>query len=874
MSRRIRNPNPPRWAVSLLEKLGHDADKYSLIDDLEIEYHDVRKKHNRWFASLWHTWHVLKSVPELTYLTLIWRMTMLYNYLKIVYRNFLRHKLFSFINIVGLTIGFVACVSISLWIKEECSYDRFHTNAENIYRVERFINYKNESDRYPNTTGLYGPTLVIDYPEIENYVRYWGRELSIKDHHNVIRLKQIMVSDNSVFDVFDFSLESGDPNTALIEPNSIVLTRENALRFLGTETAIGKTIPIELDGTSIDFLVTGILDQVPKNSHIQFDMLISFTSIPERRLSSWDGNFLHTYVQVKAGTSIRHLEEKFPAFMMKYVSPSIKSWTPTELADRIKIRLFPITDIHLNPCNSYEIGQHGDKTSVYIFYSAAIFILAAACINYINLSTARANKRAKEVGMRKALGAHRKQLYWQFLIESMLIALTAFILTVFVLLLISGSKHMIYEISFLKNSFKYSYLFLLLGAALFIGFLSGTYPAFYLTKFEPVKNIKNRNQQRTGNITFRKSLGIVQFMISIILITGTITIYKQMQYVRKASLGFNEENIVVIPVINDRVRKGIEHFRTELQGSPAIQNTSVSANVPGDQVFPTVTFKRDNSDDTYNMAYLMTDYDFEETYGINVIEGRGFSKQYGTDNSGAIMLTEMGASKFGWLPKHAIGQTIYTMSEQSIGKVTGVTNNFHYKSLHQMIEPLLIWLRPGRMNTISIRISPDDIEQALDYIRQKWIKVYPDEQFEYYFLDSHLNMMYENEKNTQNVLIIFSSLSIVIACLGLLGLATFTAEERTKEIGIRKVIGASSASIITLLSREFAKWILIANIAAFPLSWIFINKWLQNFAYKVNIHWTTFILSGSATLVIAFSTVCFQIFKAAQANPVESIKNE
>jgi len=799
------------------------------------------------------------------------------NYLKIAYRYFVGHKLFSFINIFGLAIGIVTCVIISLWVQRELSYDCFHKNAHRIYRIERELFRDNAYSRWPITGGAYKQALIDDYPEIENVVRFWGREFSIKDHKNFVHRQGMFAVDNSIFEFFDFNLEKGDESTALIKPRSVVLTRDNALKFLGTDDVIGRSLSFEWEGEQVDFVITGILKEVPKNSHVRFDMLISISSYPEDRFSEWRSNYLFTYILAAENTTRNDLEEKLKTFVSRRLEPYYGDLLSQGLGihEVLKMHLFPITDIHLYPSPNWEIGAGGSMTSVYIFSSIAVLILIIACINFMNLSTAGANKRAKEVGLRKTIGANKNQLKAQFIQESVLLAVIALLFAIALVSLFIPAYNNIFDDHLSMNSLlQAKNLIMLIGITLAVGLLAGLYPAFYLTKFEPAGMLISSPMLGSGKSIFRRNMVVVQFIISITLIIGTLTVYTQMKYIQTKSLGFEKENVVLLPVRSQQVVQSYQSFRNELLRNSQIQSLAISSDLPGETFYSNTNFSsRERTDEPVSLIVLMTDFDFVDTYRMNLAAGRAFSREFRSDTAGTLMLNEAAVQRFGWTPQEAIGKDL-SYFRGAIGKIVGVVKDFNFRSLHTKVEPMALILAPNDMSAISVRIQPGNIKQTIDFIQQKWENTLPGELFEFSFLDNRMNQLYDNEMKMQNLFIIFSCFSIFVACLGLFGLSVFIAAERTKEIGIRKVLGASISKIILLLSREFIIWIIISNIVAWPLAWFIMNKWLQNFAYRANIGIWIFILSASLALIIALITVSYQSIKAALANPVESLRYE
>jgi putative ABC transport system permease protein len=809
-----------------------------------------------------------------------WEAKVLKNYVKIALRNLFRNRLYSLINLSGLAIGIASCLMIYLWVQDELSYDRFHQNAERIYRIERKFDFRDMHGQAPITSGPYGPALVGDYPEVEKFIRLHRNELSIKDHRSIFRQQQLVFADNSIFEVFDFHLEKGDPQTALTQPMSVVLTRENSLKYLGTEDALGKSLTVDWDGTLTDFQVTGILEEVPHNSHVHFEVLASLSSYPKEQMNIWFNNFLYTYVLLKEGASIGDLENKFSSFLTKYMAADFAKVVgpDTDINDVFQLKLYPLSDIHLHPAQQFEIEPQGSLTSVYIFSAIAVLILIIACINFMNLSTARANKRAREVGIRKTVGAYKHQLQGQFLGESVFLAFIALVLALLLIRLfipifnsISGK---FLSVSMLFHIGNWS---IVLGIALTAGLLAGLYPAFYLTEFDPAKVLKATAHSGAGKSNFRRSMAVIQFVISITLIIGTLVIYRQMEYIQNKSLGFDKENVVLLPAESNRVRQNIDAFRNTLREDVRIKSVAVSSNIPSSDMFYDTVFKRDDSDEVFSLIFMYADYEFVDTYGFQLINGRKFSREFSTDIQSAVLINQAAAREVGYTPEEAVGKKLLrfvNVNEFRQYKIIGVLEDFHFKSLHRIIEPCLLFLAPDEFRIVSVRIKPGDVRGTIDFIRQKWTETFPEEQFEYRFLDNRINLLYKSEGKVQSIFLIFSVLSIFIACLGLFGLSAFTAEERTKEIGVRKVLGASTANILLLLSKEFTKWVLVANIIAWPIAYFMMNRWMQNFAYKAGIGLWPFILSAVLAFLIALVTISYQSVKAALTDPVDCLRYE
>ncbi|OGU61758.1 MAG: hypothetical protein A2V66_05160 [Ignavibacteria bacterium RBG_13_36_8] len=800
------------------------------------------------------------------------------NYIKIAIRNFKTHRMFSFINVFGLAIGISTFMLISLWVQKELSYDTFHTKADRIYRVERELFRDNLYSRWPICNARYKQALIDDYPEIENAVRFWDKTFSITDKNNFIHRQLLYATDNSIFEVFDFGLKAGDEKTALVDPNSIVLSSENAEKYFGTQDVIGKSLLIEFYGEPVNFKITGVLKEIPKNSHIQFDMLVSISTMPEETFGIWRSNNLYTYVLLKEGTDRKVLEDKLKTFVEKRLEPHYGDLmlNGENIHRVLKVHLFPITNIHLNPSVNFEWGQGGSLTAVYVFSSISILILVIAGINFVNLSTARANNRAKEVSLRKTVGALNHQLKVQFIQESILLAFIAFILS----LILIFAFILIYNTVFNESLsaaqfFSLINLLVLFVVTLLVGLFSGLYPAFYLTKFEPASVLKGGLFKGNSKSSFRQIMVIFQFAISIIIIVGMSIVYLQMHYIQNKGLGFDRENLVVVPVRSSNVRKGFEAFRNQLLSYGKIKAVTASADLPGQPIYGNnPVYNREVSDEAISMIIMYCGYEFVDTYKMQIIKGRDFSREITSDTTGTLILNEAAVKRIGWKLDEAVGKNLYHGRTDVPTKVVGVVKDFNFRSLREEIEPMMIVLLPHYFTSISIKVLPGDLTTTLDFIKHKWEEMFPEELYSESFLTDRLEQLYENEKKTESILFVFSILSIMIACLGLFGLAAFTAEDKTKEIGIRKTLGASVSSIILLLSKEFIIWITIANMIALPISYFFMNNWLDNFAYHINLGWMPFLSSAMISLIIALFTISFHVLKSASRNPVDTLRYE
>ncbi|MCP4727742.1 MAG: FtsX-like permease family protein, partial [bacterium] len=731
--------------------------------------------------------------------------------------------------------------------------------------------------RWPIVGGGYKQLLLDDYPEIESTMRLWRREFSIRDDQGIIHQQSMFATDNSIFDIFDYRLEEGDPQTALKNPRSVVLTREKAVKYLGSDDVIGETLTMEISGSKFPFNITGIIEEVPENSHVHFDMLVSISTYPEGRFANLRSNYLYTYILTGENTSKTVLEDKLKMFVENRLEPVYGDLLSQGLGihEVLKMHLFPVTDIHLDPSPTWEVEPQGNKSAVYIFTSIAVLILVIACMNFINLSTARAGKRAKEVGLRKTLGAYKSQLRKQFVHESIVLAAFSIPITVLILSLFIPVYNIILseDISF-ASFISLENLLIFAAIIIVVGLVSGLYPAFYLTRFDPANVLKGGVQTGSGRSAFRRNLVVIQFVISIALIIGTFTVYLQMSFIQNRDIGFDKDNVIVIHAGSANVDQNYSAFKDELIRDPKISSVAVSSDVPGVIHYSNTNFidiHRPN--EPVMLSWFVTDFDFVNTYGMNITAGRTFSEDYGTDTTATLILNETAAKRFGWTAEEAVGKELLFSREQA-GTIVGVVKDFNYRSVHLEIEPLAIALNPNVITYVSIKILPGEIGRTLENIRQKWENTFPGEQFEYNFLDSRINQLYDNEIKMKNIFIVFSCFSILVACLGLFGLATFIAEERTKEIGIRKVLGAEFSNLYLMLSRDFIIWILIANIIAWPAAWYYMNKWLQNFVYRADIGIAIFLVSAFITVIIAFITISTQIIRSALKNPVDSLRYE
>ena len=800
---------------------------------------------------------------------------MIKNWLKIALRNMRRHKLYSIINLFGLAVGMACFLLIALHIAAELSYDKFHLKAGQIYRVTYEINLLDSTSHTAQTPAPLGPAMIRDYPEVENATRFFILKDTLVTRKEKRFYENILFGDRNFFDVFTFPLLKGNPDTALVEPNSMVLTETMAEKYFGNEDPLDKVLI--LNGNR-DFRVTGILKDIPRNSHFHFDFLVPFAAgfRNKKMMGYWGNIFCYNYLLLEEDASPVELENKLPDFAMKYIGGNFKDFFGDKLDQVPSMYIFhlqPIEKIHLYSHLDSEIEPNSSGAYIYIFSAIAFFILLIACINFMNLSTARSSVRAKEIGMRKVIGARRGELIKQFLGESLFLSFLSLILAVvlikFFLPFFNSLSGKELSLSLVGHG---TFFAVLIGTFVFVGILAGSYPAFLLSAFIPVEVLKGKKGSKIPVPLIRTGLVILQFTISIILIVGTIIIHNQMSYLRNKNLGFDKEHLITIADQNRRLWRKYEAFKGELMKDPDILAVSGSSGLPSG-IFSKSTIVPENvpSYESALMPIMSVDYDFIKTYGIELVSGRNFAKEFSTDLGGAYIINEAAEERFGW--DSPLGKTL-TDTGGIKGKVIGVVRNFHFNSLHHGIEPLALFINPKSFRYYTLRIRSQNIPRSIAHLEETWKKFAPNRPFTYAFLDDQINRFYQSEQRLNQIFLYFSVLAIFIACLGLFGLTSFTAEQRTKEIAIRKVMGASVPSLINLVSREFIKWIIAANILAWPLSYFALNRWLQNFAYRTGIGFGIFLLAAILSFVIALLTVSYQSLKAAVSNPVDSLRYE
>lgn len=799
---------------------------------------------------------------------------MLKNLLKISIRTILKDRTYSLLNVTGLTIGITCSMFLLMYILHELSYDRYHENAKNIYRVVSNIKETDNAFTWAVAQIPLADELRDNYPEVQNAVRFFGTGRTIyKNGEKQFYEEEFYLTDSTVFDMFTYKFIHGEPATALDNPFTLVLTETTAKKYFSDiSEAVGQSIQNE---AGEEFKITGIIEDVPLNSHFIFDGLIS-RSTRRDFVGSW-GNFgVFTYIQLPEGYDLSKMYTSFDKIIKERVNPIFE-----QFGIKIVYELQPILDIHLYSKIQDEAEEGGDITYIYIFASVAAFMLLIACINYMNLATARSVNRAKEVGVRKVMGSQRRQLIAQFIAESVVIALIAMVISLVLIYVLLPTFN-----SLANKSLPFSYIFQgpiilsLLAIVIFVGIVGGSYPAFYLSGFSPINVLKGKLTTKGGSAVFRKFLVAFQFMISIFMLISTLIVFDQLQFMRNKDLGFEKERVVRISMNERALREKSQVLINQLKQMPEISSVGTASSSPGLGIGKLLLKVEDNEGKLVDRGVDLyaADYDFVSTLGMKVVTGRDFSREFPSDTTFGALVNESMVKRMSW--ENPIGKK-FVFSDgnpdtpDNERTVVGVVKDYHQNSLYDPIEPLMILMAP-RNGFVFVRTEEGDVRKSLAAIESAWKEIFPTYTFEYDFLDADFNSQYKADEKRSQIFTAFSGLTIVIACLGLLGLAAFTTEQRTKEIGVRKVIGASVQNLVVLISREFFLLVGIGMIVAFPLAWFFTNDWLQNFAYRIELkgEWPTFILSALLAFIITLMTVGFHVVRAASANPVKSLRDE
>ncbi|MFD2035039.1 ABC transporter permease [Belliella marina] len=805
---------------------------------------------------------------------------MLKNYIKIAWRNLLKKKAYSLINVIGLGLGITCCFLIFMFVQDELSFDTYHEKSDRIYRLthgelsaEGQAENAGANPYWVWNNAPVGPAIKSYFPEIDKIVQFSGRsDILLTDGENSFQEEGVFFMDSTAFDVFSWKVIKGDPKNALTAPYSMVMTESTAKRYFGNQDPIGKTLKgSESPGRSNagDFTVTAVIEDVPSNSHFSFNMLLSLSTFRVSRpavFDYWGYADFYTYFLVNENFDLDSFEQKIPGFLASRQENPLYT-----------IKVEKMSDFYLRSDADRQPGQTGSLTNIYVFSVIGIFILIIAMINFMNLSTARSMERAKEVGIRKSVGADRKHLVFQFLGESIIIVFLAMLVSIFFVTVAMPLMNSITGKELELSRFISWKTVLSLIITLFVlGILAGSYPAFILSGFRPVQILKGISVASNSGVNLRKGLVVFQFSLSIILIAGTIIVFTQMNHLLDKNLGFDKEQMLVLEYnYDERVNSRSSVLKAELEANPSILSAAFSRSVPG-SYFPNAGTEIENQEGgmtTMGQAIFQVGIDFINHYNMELVAGRSYSREFPSDSTSALVINEAAAKQYGYAnPEDIIGKKFDQWGRS--GEVIGVVKDFNFISLHRNIEPLTLPFEAYASRYLSLKIKSDNIQQTVAEVEKVWERIAPHRPFLYSFLDEDFDKQYLSDFKFRKIFSAFSVLAILIASLGLFGLATYTAEIRTKEIGIRKVLGAEVSSIVTLLSMDFIKLVLLAIVIATPVTWFVMNRWLEGFAYKVGISWWIYPMAGIMAIVVAIATIGSQAIRAAMLNPVKSLRSE
>ncbi|MEB2775043.1 ABC transporter permease [Algoriphagus sp. D3-2-R+10] len=808
---------------------------------------------------------------------------MLKNYFKILVRNTGKNPLYMFINVFGLAVGMAVSILIFLFVQHELSYDKYHAKSERIYRVSRsWSNANGEvSLHLGHLAPPFGPLIKSDFEDqVEEVVRFFNAGLLIKSGENSFVEDEFFFADPEVFEVFSWNMLEGNPIASLKDSDGVLISEDIARKYFGDTKAMGKELLAEVDGMEMTFQVRGVFENIPDNTHMHPDFIASMNPVVqfygglEPFMQNFGSNNFSTYVLIKEGYDYKALESQFPALIDRNMG---EAQAGIPMSKTTALSLWPLEDIHLYSNLDSEIEANSNIDYVYIYLAVALFILLIACINFMNLSTARSSMRSMEVGLRKVMGADKSRLIRQFMGESFMMTIIsmifALVLVYLFLPVFSNFTGKELSLNFLQNP---EYSLALIGLIAIVGLISGSYPALFLSGFSPAKVLKGAFKAGKGHEQFRSVLVVGQFAISVVLIVAVLVVVRQLEFMQSKDLGFEKEDIVLLPS-SPSIEENYLMLKDRLERHQGIKSVSISSRAPSGRLLDsqggTAEVDGEMSQLNVRVADIEVSHNFLDTYGIPIVAGRDFDYNLASDSTEAFILNEVAVREIGWASsEEAIGKKFLYGGRR--GFVTGVMKNFHFESLHQPIVPIVFMVSQDRNNQVSLKIEAADKEQTLAYLKEEWAALRPGFPFEPTFVDEGFNRQYEAEERVKTIFTFFSGLAVIISILGLLGLTTFATQQRTREIGIRKVMGAATANILILLGKDFLKLVLIGFVIAIPISWFGMSSWLEDFAYKIGISWTVFLWAGLIAGAIAAITVMSQSLKAAWADPVKSIKSE
>ena len=880
--------HPPRIAEALLRRLLPEREKLDLLGDHEEYFGDVSRRKGRFIASFWYWTQIIILVSGSIWNSLKWGLVMIRNYLKTAFRNIKRHKGYAFINVMGLSIGMACCIVIFLYIFNESTYDRFNRNADRIHRVAEYRKVPAGEFQFGKISPMVAQVMKNDFPQVE----YAGRIMPLRNGLIQYRDKgfyedRVVYADQDIFNVLTIPFTHGDSAAALVKPRTAVITERMAEKYFGTKNPIGETIQIndpvwEYRGfyvpfpSTCDYVVTGVVKNAPSNSHFKYDFILSLkTHEGGFLLNDWHSRATYTYILLAAGVNATDFENQISGIAEKYISRQLHAWGQMR-----SYFLQPLLDIHYGSHLRDEMEPTGNRLTIYVYSVIGFLVLLIGCMNFINLSNARSIHRKKEVALRKMIGAGRGQLINQLLYETGLITLVALGFAFFLSALILPGFNEMAGTDLTFNTLSQPAVIVALAGLMFIVvLLAGGYPAYLLTRFKAGLIIRGKSSSEGRGSVLLRILVVGQFVITIFFIIGTLTVTRQLQFMRGGTLGFSKSQKYIIPFrMNKPVRDHYTTLKSELEQHHSIVGVTVSSSVPGSPIDEKgLKTSPDKLEKPFRMKYISMDDDFIFDYHIKMATGRPLSEEK-NDKKNSILINEAAVGFLGYgTPEEAIGKRWCSGAADGVHvyrEIVGVTRNFHYQGMQSRVEPLFMDLNSREFSFFTLTLTVGDLPEAMEFIQKTWRRFAPSVPFEGFILDAHFDRQYQREVQVGKLLGFIAGLGLFIACLGLFGLVAFTAERRTKEIGIRKVMGSSVIGVVVLLTKELTRWVLMANLFAWPIGYLAITKWLQHFAYRVNTAWWVFLLSGMSALMIALITVAFHTFRAASANPVDSLRYE
>jgi putative ABC transport system permease protein len=864
---------PPRFFLWILSRLSLYEEMFAITRDFEIEYENIAEKSGMAKSIFWLIGSILIASYYYLLLTTKWRTVMFRNYFKIAFRQLIKHKGFSIINVSGLALGMTACLLMLMFVANETSYDNFHPNKDRIFRVITDWGKEGSRMKFAGAMPAIAPTLNEEVPEVEAAARVQHiNNAAVMDTENQsIDEANAFYVDPEIFDILNWHLVKGDKQNVLDEPYTVVLSYKIARKYFRTDEALGQSLTIN----DKPYKITGVMKDLPANTHLYCEILVSYETVhalglyPEKPWNVWGDT--HNYILLKENVPVDAIHKKLNGLLIKNAGDWYRG--------RMDLIPQPLSAIHWDNESRGDMGPKGNYMYVYLFLSASILVLFIACFNFMNLSTSRYADRMKEVGIRKVVGANRRQLIHQFLVESTLVALMAAAIGIYLFILLNKSLYALLNIDFIIGSSHSIYLYgIIVLLVCVVGLIAGGYPAFFLSRFRPVDIIKSGSWGVGKKLSFRHVLVVCQFSISILLIAGTLVVYQQLNYMKNTDLGFEKKDVLLVafPWGNEEVKQKYSVLRDELLNNPNVISVSGVYTVPGiNSQFQMGARKAgDAREKTVTLQALPADYGYVKSMGIELVKGRDLSKEYALDARESVLLNETALEVLGL--ENPIGEKLLIPRNQKMTEMTvvGVVKDFHVQSLHNKINPMIIFVEPKMYAMMAIKIIPTSPEETIQSLKETWTSVLPFAGFNYRYMEDAYHNFYRTEEKTGKLIAVFTCLALLVSCLGLFGLASFMTSKRVKEIGIRKVLGATPGGITALLSTQFTKWVIVSNIIAWPTAYYLLSRWLEKFAYKMSLGPAPFLLSGAVALGIAILTVSFLAMKAALANPVESLRYE